>query len=151
MEQVSLLTNKIYREILCIKTNGSIMMVALNQPDYFRFNIYTQPSQYKILLSWELLVLILMEDRIPSSFTHFITTPELSGSLYISPDVYHTLITEYTLEAIFRYDHNLQCALFFLIKYLFLIASLLDLFALAFTIVCHENKQEGGGEQMDEL
>ena len=39
-----------------------------------------------------------MKVRIPSFFTNFITTPVLSGPLYISPDMYHTQVTEYLLE-----------------------------------------------------
>jgi hypothetical protein len=54
-------------------------------------------SQYRIVLSWNLLDWITMEGRIPRSFTNFITTPELSGPLYISPNIYHTQITEYSL------------------------------------------------------
>jgi hypothetical protein len=106
MERVRLLTNKIYREILCIEEHGSMMIVAPNGPGGFEFSTYSRPPQYRILLSWDLLVWILVEGRIPSSFTHFITTPELSGPLYISPDVYHTQITEYSLEAIFRGHNN---------------------------------------------
>jgi hypothetical protein len=105
MERVCLLTNKIYREILCIKEHGSVMSVALNGSGRFDVSAYSWPTQHRMLLSLNLLVWILVEGRIPSSFTHFITTPELSGPLYISPDDYHTQITEYSLEAIFRY-HN---------------------------------------------
>jgi hypothetical protein len=105
MERVHLLTNKIYQEILCMKEYGSMMIVALNEPGYFEFSAYARPPQYRILFSWGLLVWILVEGRIPSSLTHFITTPELSGPLYISPDLYHTQIAEYSLEAIFR-GHN---------------------------------------------
>ena len=39
---------------------------------------------------------------IPRSFTNFITTPELSGPFYISPDNYHTQITEYLLTKIYK-------------------------------------------------
>ena len=59
-------------------------------------------SQYRIALSWDLLAWISVEGRIPSSLTNFITTPELSGPLYISPDIYHTQITEYSLETIYQ-------------------------------------------------
>ena len=41
----------------------------------------------------------MVEDKILCSFTNFITIPELSGPLYISPDIYHTQITEYLLWA----------------------------------------------------
>ena len=83
-----------------------MMIVALNEPGPFEFSAYSRPPQYRILLSWDLPVRMLVEDRIPFSFTHFITTPELSGPLYISPDDYHTQITEYSLEAIFRGHNN---------------------------------------------
>ena len=49
------------------------------------------------LLAW-----IAVEDRIPCTFTNFIATPELSGPFYISPDIYHTQITEYSLEKIYK-------------------------------------------------
>ena len=60
-------------------------------------------SQYNIVLSWDSLLVdwISVEDRIPCSFTNLITTPELSGLLYINPDTYHTQITEYSLATIF--------------------------------------------------
>jgi hypothetical protein len=57
--------------------------------------------QYRIVLSWDLLDLTTwtsVDGGIPGFFTNFITTPELSGPLYISPDIYHTQITEYFLE-----------------------------------------------------
>ena len=49
------------------------------------------------LLSCALLNRMTMEGRIPFSFTNFITTQELSGPFYISPDIYHAQITEYSL------------------------------------------------------
>ena len=62
--------------------------------------------QYRIALSWDLLAWITRENRIPYSFTDFFTTPELSGPLYISSNIYHTQITEYSLETIFRRHHS---------------------------------------------
>ena len=56
------------------------------------------PQNYRIVLSWDLLDWITVEGRIPCFFTNFITTPEVSGPLYISRDIYHTQITEYFLE-----------------------------------------------------
>ena len=58
-----------------------------------------------IVLSWNLLSWISVEDsdRIPCSFNNFITTPELSGPFYISPDNYHTQVTEYLLHSIAYY------------------------------------------------
>ena len=62
--------------------------------------------QYKTVLSWDFLAWILVKDRIPLSFTNFITTPELSGLLYMSPDIYHTQITEYSLESIYIRNYS---------------------------------------------
>ena len=56
----------------------------------------------RIVLSWNLLSWISVENRILCSFTNFITTPELSGPFYISPDNYHTQITEFLLREIYR-------------------------------------------------
>ena len=58
--------------------------------------------QYRIVISCDLLAWISMEGRIPCSFTNFITTPELSGPLYICPDTYHAQIAEYFLEKIYE-------------------------------------------------
>ena len=58
---------------------------------------FSWTPQYKIALSWDLLSWISRNNKIPSSFTNFITTPELSGPFYISSDIYHTQITEYLL------------------------------------------------------
>ena len=57
--------------------------------------------RHGIVLSWDTLSWISVEGEIPCSFTKFITTPELSGPLYIAPDIYHTQITEYSLKTIF--------------------------------------------------
>ena len=55
--------------------------------------------QYRIALSWDLLTWFVT--GIPPSLTKFITTPELSGpEFYIPSDIYHTQITEYSLETI---------------------------------------------------
>ena len=51
----------------------------------------------RIVLSCALLTLMTMNGRIPFSFTNFITTQELSGPFYISPNIYHSQITEYSL------------------------------------------------------
>ena len=59
---------------------------------------FSPTPEYRIVLSWELLAWIMMKGRILNSFTNFITTPELSGPLYISPDIYHSQITEYYLR-----------------------------------------------------
>ena len=107
MERVCHLTNKIYREMLCITShegNTYITLRGLNGLDHDQVN---RASQYMTLLSCDLLNWIREEgfirakDRFPYFFTKFITTPELSGPLYISPDIYHSQITEYLLESIY--------------------------------------------------
>ena len=61
--------------------------------------------QYRIALSWDLIIWFTEEImEIPRSFVEFITTPELSGSeFYIRSDIYHTQITEYSLETILHH------------------------------------------------
>ena len=113
MEQVCHLTNKIYREILYIKTHEWMMYITMGGLDHIQVSAF-KPSwtlQYtgRIVLSWDLLAWISVKGRIPSSFTNFITTPELSGPLYISPDIYHTQITEYLLERIYRFEPFSLC------------------------------------------
>ena len=61
---------------------------------------FSWPPQYRIMLSPDLLIWVSEGGGIPSSFTDFITTPELSGPLYISSDICHTQITEYFLWAL---------------------------------------------------
>jgi hypothetical protein len=65
-----------------------------------------------IQLSWELLCFVSVEGGILSSFTDFITTPEIPGPFYISPDVYHTQITEYSLETLYQCGYTIRPALF---------------------------------------
>ena len=102
MERVFHLTNKIYREILRITTHElkrpRMTYITINGLDHFRVSTFSWASQYKITLSWDLLDWIAGMYGIPCSFSNFITTPELSGALYISPDIYHTQITECSLE-----------------------------------------------------
>ena len=95
MERVCRLTNKIYREMLCTTRHERatyITIRGLDQVTSFSWN-----QQYMVVLSWDLLAWISVEGKIFYSFTNFITIPELSGPLYISPDIYHTQITEYLL------------------------------------------------------
>ena len=91
--------NKMYREMLCITTHERMTYIILGKsgPHEGQVRDFSWPPQYKIVLSWGLLSWIMVKGRIPRSFTNFITTPELSGPLYISPDIYHTQITEYLL------------------------------------------------------
>ena len=99
MERVCHLTNKIYREMLCITRHERMMYVTIGGLNHVQVSVFSWGhSQYRIVLSWDLLAWISVEDRIFCSFTNFITTPELSGPLYINPDIYHTQITEYLLE-----------------------------------------------------
>jgi hypothetical protein len=65
-----------------------------------------------IQLSWKLLCFVSVEGKILSFFTDFITTPEISGPLYISPDVYYTQITEYSLETLYQKNNSFWQALF---------------------------------------
>ena len=55
-------------------------------------------QEYEIVIPWDLLSWMSVEGRILSSFTNFITTPESSGLLYISQDIYRAQITEYYQE-----------------------------------------------------
>ena len=85
--------------MLCITRdlNGTknITIDGLESFDQYPFLYWIPP--FRIVLSCALLNWMTMEGRIPFSFTNFITTPELSGPFYISPDIYHTQITEYLL------------------------------------------------------
>ena len=74
--------------------------------DHVQVNDFPWSQQYRTVLSWDLLSWISVEGGIPRSFTDFITTPELSGALYISPDIYHTQIAEYSLETIYLCNHS---------------------------------------------
>ena len=58
--------------------------------------------QHRIALSWDLITWF--PNGIPHSLTEFITTPEISGpEFYIRSDIYHTQITEYSLETILHH------------------------------------------------
>ena len=104
MERVCHLTNKIYREMLRETTRERLTYLTIGPGRLYQGQVFdtswTPPNW--IVLSWDMLAWITMEGRIPSSFTNFITTPELSGPLYISPDIYHTQITEYLLEKVYQ-------------------------------------------------
>ena len=101
VERVSHLTNKIYRETLCISRDERMSYITIGGLDNIQVSTFSWTPQYRIALSWDLIVWISRMGRgILSSFTDFITTPELSGPFYISSDIYHTQITEYSLETI---------------------------------------------------
>ena len=102
MGRVCHLMNKIYREMLCVTTGERMTYITMCTGGIHNLqaSAFSWPPQYRIILSWDLLAWISEEGRIPSSFTDFITTPELSGPLYISSEIYHTQITQYFLWAL---------------------------------------------------
>ena len=92
--------------MLCIARHERMTYIIMGGLDSVQVNPLSWTPQYRILLSWPLLAWISVEDSIPYSFTNFITTQELSGPFYISPDIYHTQITEYSLETIFVHNYS---------------------------------------------
>jgi len=102
MERVCHLTNKIYREMLYITRHERMTMITIDGLNHVLVSAFSWTPQHRIVLSWDLLAWISVEGRIPCSFTTFITTPELSGPFYISLDIYHTQITEYSLNSIYE-------------------------------------------------
>ena len=86
--------------MLCTTKHETRTYITIRGLDQVQVSVFS--PQYRIVLSWDLLAWISVEGRIPSSFTNFITTPELSGSMYISPDIYHTQVTEYSLQTIYQ-------------------------------------------------
>jgi hypothetical protein len=102
MERVCRLTNKIYREILRITRHERMSYITIAGLDHDQVSNFSGTPQHTIVLSWELLAWISRMDEIPCSFTNFITTQELSGPFYISTDIYHTQITEYSLTIFLR-------------------------------------------------
>ena len=74
------------------------MIITIGGLHHQKFIPFFPTTQYGIVLSWDLLGWIEVEGRILCSFTNFITTPELSGPFYMSPDNYHTQIIEYLLQ-----------------------------------------------------
>ena len=90
----------IYPKILCITRDlRGKKNITVDGIDYRPFS-WTPP--YRIVLSCELLTWMTMDGRIPFSLTNFVTTQELSGPFYISPDIYHTQITEYSLQTFYE-------------------------------------------------
>ena len=104
MERVCHLTNKIYREALCISRDSihEMKIITMHGLDHKSENTQIIGVQERIVLSWDLLAWISVEGKIFSSFPNFITTPDLSGPLYISPGIYHSQITEYSLEKMIK-------------------------------------------------
>ncbi|KAF8801464.1 hypothetical protein BYT27DRAFT_7147456 [Phlegmacium glaucopus] len=104
IERLGQITDRIYREILCIETHGSMTTITICAPFREGYTIpETRPCRAAnsgtVQPSWDLLALV-SPNRFFSSLTDFMTTPERSGPLHMSPDVYHTQITEYSLETI---------------------------------------------------
>ena len=99
MGRVHHLTIKIYREMLCItRYLDGTKKITIDQFNNFVQNRdFPWTRQYRIVLSRTLLEWMTIDSRIPFSFTNFIINQELSGPFYISPDIYHTQITEYSL------------------------------------------------------
>ena len=103
MERLCHLTNKIYRKILCLSRQSShekMVITTIHGLDDWNVLVSSSSPQHRIELSWDLLAWIAVEGRVLCSFTDFITTPELSGPLYIRPGVYYSQITEYILQKI---------------------------------------------------
>ena len=88
MERVLHLINRIYRETLCISKDERMAYITIGGLDDIQVQVSTVSwtPQYRISLSWDLLAWISSRFSIPCSFTKFITTPELSGDFYISPN-----------------------------------------------------------------
>ena len=99
MRRVRHLTIKIYREILCVTRDldGTKNITMMDGFDHIECRPFSWTPRYRIVLSRGLLIWMTMEGRIPFPFTNLTTTLELSGPFYISPDIYHTQITEYSL------------------------------------------------------
>ena len=101
--RVRRLTIKIYQKMLCISRDlYGTEYITIDGLDHVHYAPFYSLSRNRIVLSYELLDRMTMEGRIASSFTNFITTQELSSSFYISPDIYHTQITEYSLQTFQR-------------------------------------------------
>ena len=88
--------------MLYIRRHERMTYITVRGLDQDPVGAFSRTLQYRIVLSWDLLDWITMAGRIPCSFTNFITTPELSGPLYIDPYIYHTQITEYLLQTIYQ-------------------------------------------------
>ena len=98
MGRVRHLSIKIYRKMLCITRNlDGTENITIDGFDHVQYRSSYWTPRYNFVLSCSLLDRMSMDGKIPLSFTNFITTQELSGPFYISPNIYHTQITEYSL------------------------------------------------------
>ena len=98
VKRVCHLTNETYLDMLYIKRLEGMGYITIRGRVHVQASSLSWNPQYGIALSRVLLIWVTMDGRVPYPFTNFITTPELSGPLYMSPDIYHTQITEYLLE-----------------------------------------------------
>ena len=110
--------------MLCITKDEKMTYITIGGLDDIQVSTFSWTPQYNIALSWNLLAWISSMEGIPRSFTNFITTPELSGPFYISSNIYHTQITEYSLLTIFLHHYS-QWVFFFSSSNVFLIDTLL--------------------------
>ena len=101
--------------MLCITRDETMSYLTIRGLDNIQISTFSWTPQYRIALSWDLIVWISRMGTIPSSFTNFITTPVLSGPFYMSSNSYHTQITEYSLETIYL-CHYSQWALFLFVE-----------------------------------
>ncbi|KAF8816499.1 hypothetical protein BYT27DRAFT_7182055 [Phlegmacium glaucopus] len=108
VERLGQVTDRIYRDVLCVETHGSMPTVTPRRDMIPDIRPCRTADAGVVQLSWDLLVQESVNDRISSAFTDFMTTPGRSGPLYMSPDVYHTRVTEYSLETIFQYQTNVR-------------------------------------------
>ena len=100
------LTIEIYQKMLrIIRNRDGRENITIREFDHVQYRPYysVYSPRYSIVLSCALLDRMTMDGRIPFSFTNFITTQELSGPFYISPDIYHTQITEYSLLTFYEW------------------------------------------------
>ena len=100
MGRVHNLTFQIYPEMLRITRDldGTKNITIGHWDVHVVYRDFPWIPRYRNVLSCTLLTWITMEGRIPLSFTNFITTKELSGPFYVSPDIYHTHIAEFSLQ-----------------------------------------------------
>ena len=98
--------------MLCITSDlDGTKNITIEGFDQYRPSSWT--TRYKIVLSCSLLNWMTMQGRILFSFSNFITTQELSGPFYISPDIYHTQIAEYSLLTFYVWAlFSVLCSLF---------------------------------------
>ena len=94
MGRVRHFTIEIYRQMLRITRDlDKTKNITIDGFDHVQYGVLYWTPRFRIVLC-SLLDWMTMEGRIPFSFTNFITNQELSGPFYISPDIFHTQITE---------------------------------------------------------